>query len=372
MVSFGEWIASKTWQEIDGVASPSTQVQILHSILEQGMERCFEMKTRKKKTTEPVWMTDEIRTLIRKRRRLYRRVKRKEKWMEIKAIVAAKVSERKKGHGQYVKDKFAAEKDSGNFYRSVNSIMKGCEQEAWNVRALYPDQTDQDISEIMAEYFNKISEEYRPLQNSDIPTTHDTHLPIITEEQVRRRLIKMSKPTSQVPGDIPPTLYKHYANYLAVPVTKIFNNIARTFEWPELWGVEYVTIIPKCPSPETVDQCRNISCTNFLSKVIEAVVLEWARSEVKLSANQYGGEPGCSPSHFLVQMNDYIASTLEDNKAGIVLTSMDFSKAFNRLSHQSCLKQIQLKGASNQIIKLIASFLKGRRCRSALAKQGRH
>ena len=42
------------------------------------------------------------------------------------------------------------------------------------------------------------------------------------------------------------------------------------------------------------------SCTNFLSKVFERFVLRWAKAEVMPKTNQYGGQPGCSTNHFLV------------------------------------------------------------------------
>ena len=67
ILDFGEWIASKSWQEIENATSPSAQVRILH----EGMEKCFEMKKRSKKSTEPVWMTDEIRLLIKKNPAVY-------------------------------------------------------------------------------------------------------------------------------------------------------------------------------------------------------------------------------------------------------------------------------------------------------------
>ena len=55
-----------------------------------------------------------------------------------------------------------------------------------------------------------------------------------------------------------------------------------------------------------------------------------------------------------------ITDHLEDSRASVVLTSIDYSKAFNRLEHQACLEAFARKGASNQLIRILASFLKGR------------
>ena len=226
---------------------------------------------------------------------------------------------------------------------------------------MFPNEPDEDIVEKLSLFFNKISTEYTPLRDEEIPVSYSKNLPALTHEQVRRRMLKMSKPTSTVPGDLPPILYKHYANLIAGPVVSIFNSAIRHAEWPALWSVEYVSVIPRVTSPESVDQCRNIACTNFLSKVLESFVLDWIREEVKLSSKQYGGEPGCGPAHFLLQMNEFIHSSLEDNRAGVVMTSMNFSKAFNRLSHLTCLTELNKKGASTDMMKLVSCFLRGRK-----------
>ena len=155
-------------------------------------------------------------------------------------------------------------------------------------------------------------------------------------------------------------LYDHYSGTLAGVVTDIFNSTLNTNEWPAQWSKEYVTIIPKGPSPESIDACRNISCTNYLPKVLENFVLEWIREDVKTSLNQYGGEPGCGPAHFLIDTLDYVTSSLEDNRAAVILTSVDYSKAFNRLQHSICLRELAKKGASEQMLNVIAGFLGNR------------
>ena len=73
-------------------------------------------------------MTDEIRDLIRKRRKLFRRMKRKGRWIFLKKLTEEKIKKRKKGHAKNVRQKFL-DGDSKNFFRSVTSIMKGNEEE---------------------------------------------------------------------------------------------------------------------------------------------------------------------------------------------------------------------------------------------------
>lgn len=93
----------------------------------------------------------------------------------------------------------------------------------------------------------------------------------------------------------------------------------------------------------------------------ESFVLEWAREQVVPKHNQMGGEKGCSTAHYLTEVCNEIAEGLEDNRAAVTLTAVDYSKAFNRLEHAACLRSFAKKGASSNVIRLLAAFLNGRR-----------
>ena len=112
-------------------------------------------------------------------------------------------------------------------------------------------------------------------------------------------------------------------------------------------------IIPKGNDLQDPSQCHNISCTNFLSKILEGFVPSWAREEVVPKLNQYGGEPAASATQFLVEMDDQTACALEDNRAAVVLPSMDFSKAFNHLDHSKCLGGLKKRGMSTPVLSKI-------------------
>ena len=74
-----------------------------------------------------------------------------------------------------------------------------------------------------------------------------------------------------------------------------------------------------------------------------------------------GGVRGCSTLHLLVDMWDEVVRGLQDNRAAVTLTSIDYAKAFNRLSFQHCLARFARKGASTPVIELLATFLSNRR-----------
>ena len=163
-----------------------------------------------------------------------------------------------------------------------------------------------------------------------------------------------------VEGDLFPECVTKYSDLLAVPLTKIYNMILASRTWPSPWKKETVTVIPKSPSASTFEECRNLSCTPLFSKLMESYLMEMISSEVKVDTTQYGGIKRCGTEHFLLQAWNNILTTLEDNRSSMNLITIDYAKAFNRMSHQHCLQAFKVKGASQLTIDLIAAFLKGR------------
>ena len=79
-----------------------------------------------------------------------------------------------------------------------------------------------------------------------------------------------------VSGDLFPSLVTKFSDFLAVPLTSIYNEVTRTMIWPLSWKKESVTVIPKTKIPTEIGHLRNISCTLLVSKIYESFVLGWA------------------------------------------------------------------------------------------------
>ena len=59
-------------------------------------------------------------------------------------------------------------------------------------------------------------------------------------------------------------------------------------------------------------------------------------------------------------MWDEICCNLEDARASMVITAVDYAKSFNRLCLQHCLRAFARKGASTETLRILASFLSNR------------
>ena len=254
----------------------------------------------------------------------------------------------------------ASPEKTRNFFKTIKAYKSAEKPKSFDIRELRPGVPDKELADEVAQYFNRISDEFSPLDPFDIPRTYDRQLPLLTSAEVEKRLGECKKPASMVDGDIFPRLVAPCSRVLAIPLTDIFNTITITMVWPMAWKCKIVTVIPKKNIPDSFADLRNISCTRLFSKVYESYVLMWALEEIELKPNQFGGQKGCSTSHMLLTIWNEICENCEDYRSGTVLTAIDYAKAFNRLSYQHCLKAFQKKGSSTQIIRLLATFLTNR------------
>ena len=138
-------------------------------------------------------------------------------------------------------------------------------------------------AELIAQHFSSISQEYAPLDVTSLPPNVNLFLqnsdqslaPKLSVTDVQSRISKAKKPNGTVPGDLPKKLVQVCSSTIAVPATIIFNQITKDAEYPRAWKIEHQIALGKVPSPETLDQIRNIAKTPFLSKCYESFVGGW-------------------------------------------------------------------------------------------------
>ena len=326
------------------------------------VEEFFPLKKVRRKNTDPPWLDKKTAKMIEDRKQLYvSEGGHTELWKEEKKRTNEAVRNRKRVFFDRQKDKLLDDDANRNFYTHVRNFGKAERPKLFDVRDLFPqEETDKKIAEELACYFNGVSNEFNPLSPEEIPCTRDKELPELHEYEVSEQIRRFRKPKSTVPGDIFPKLVTQFSDFLAIPLTNIYNTITATKAWPKCWKKEFVTIISKKTSPESLSDLRNISCTLLASKMYESYVLDWLKAEVALRSNQYGGIKGLSTDHLLVSMWQTILENAEDYRAGTVISSIDYSKAFNRMGYQECLTALARNGASTPVLELVTTFLTDR------------
>ena len=358
--SFLEDLGAQDWDAVERAQTTSEKVETFQAVLDSLLNKNFKWKTTKRRKQDKPWINDRVRWLSGKSRKLYDREGRSRRWMNLKKKIAKITKKRAEIYMSNVRKNMTGPEACRDFFKNVQNYSCREKPPQFDVRDLFPNKDDREVANKVADHFNKISSEFNGLNPADVPDTVDLDLPVLSCDEIAKRLRDMKKPRSKVKGDIFPSLVNRASAMLAVPLSKIYNQITRTGEWPALWKIEYVTPIPKKQHPESLDDMRNISCTQFLSKAYESFILGWLGQQVKLRPNQYGGVKGSGSEHFLVEMWQRSMEGLEDPRAGVLLSSIDYSKAFNRLDFAWCLQALKNKGACKQLIRIVASFLSNR------------
>ena len=364
VVEYGRRLRQADWSTILGPEmSTDEMVEAFQAWTSRLTDELFPMKTARRRSNEDPWITDAIRRVSKQKCRVYKRQGKSRHWRILDHRIQQMTMFAKR---DYV-DRFAQSGTSTrSFFTAVKKLGSAANNEEWNLTSLFPGSTGLEAGEKAAEYFTRITDLFEPLQH--VEASEDEMRRPITEEEVRKRLKEAKKPNSTVEGDILPRVVKAHNDALAVPVTRIFNSVFRHSSWPVAWKTETTVIIPKVSNPESLADCRNLSCTPFLSKVLESIVLEDMRSEIPEDLDQYGGTKASSVDHLLVDLFEGVTRPLEDGQPSLVL-GIDFEKAFNRLDHDKCLSQLKRLGASKSSIALTRSFLTGRMMRVKVGSQ---
>ena len=188
--------------------------------------------------------------------------------------------------------------------------------------------------------------------------------PTVTVQDTLKKIIGAKKPRSGVPGDLPCQIIKEFTEELSTPVSTILNNLFQSAVWPEQWRMEYVTPIGKIPQPETEDDLRPISLTNFFSKVAEHFIVAWLLEFIgdKIDIRQFGGSKGNSITHYVIELINFILSNQEETAPTAILACMvDFSKAFNRQDHGILITKLSDMDVPGWLLKLVIAFLTNRK-----------
>ena len=357
---FGRWIITHDWSDVFLAQSSNDKAKAYQSHIDSAMERFFPLRTVRRKSSDLPWINKAIKKKIRRRKKVYRKEGRSELWKYLKAATDKLIKDRKRSYMDLKKRQLSEPDANRSFFRLVKAFNTPEKPQTFDIRTLRPGKTDSEIANELADFFNRISSEFDGLTPDQIPITKHRQLEPLMPHEVAGRIKRFRKPKSMVTGDAFPALLTRFSDFFAIPLTEVFNSVASTQIWPAVWKTEYVTVIPKKSTPESFNDLRNISCTLLVSKIMESYVLEWASQEVAVKLNQFGGVRGCSGGHMILGVWQRILTDLEDRRAATVLTSIDYSKAFNRLSFQHCLKSFAKRGATTPLLKLLATFLTNR------------
>ncbi|CAM4527941.1 unnamed protein product [Lepidochelys kempii] len=157
-----------------------------------------------------------------------------------------------------------------------------------------------------------------------------------------------------------PSVLKELVDVIAEPLAIIFENSWRSGEVPDDWKKANVVPIFKKGKKKDLGNYRPVSLTSAPGKIMERILKETILKQLEerkvIRNSQHGFIKGKSCLTKLIAFYDEITGSVYEGKAADVLF-LDFSKAFDTVSHSILASKLKKYGLDEWTIRWIESWL---------------
>ena len=146
-------------------------------------------------------------------------------------------------------------------------------------------------------------------------------------------------------------------------IANIINNSFKEGKFPDALKFAKVVPIYKDGTKTEVENYRPISLLTLFSKIYEKLMhkrlVEFLEQNSTLYENQYGFRSGRSCEHALLNAQNILNNSLNNNQISLLLL-IDFSKAFDMVDHKILLHKLHRYGIRGNALEWLTSYLSQR------------
>ena len=371
------WWVSNVFEDIDDVAN-SWEV-IYKGIVE---EFIIERKAKIRTNSLP-WITTEIRKLLNKRYRLLKKwQKTKDHETRLKYNESRNLArkEMRKAETNYWKEEFQEATNSKDFWRTVKKVQK---KRANNKIGPIEDDSgtietrDTVKAELMNDFFPTIGEklanelpdnQHTEEENYTTCPSEITTAPIIqdikTDREFLQKQLKSIKPEkASGPDNIRPKDFKLAEESIIEGLDIVIQKSKQTRKMPSKWKTGEVKVAFKKGDPTQRTNYRPLTMLSLPSKIMEGQICKQIDEHIEknnLSNDcQWGYKKGKSTETLLIKMTEDWKKAIDQGKVvGIIF--LDFSKAFDSVSHPILMEKVKETGIKGALYDWICDYLTNR------------
>ena len=187
---------------------------------------------------------------------------------------------------------------------------------------------------------------------------------VTTPAKVRQFLKNTAPKLSAGPDNIPSIMVKKLGDQLAEPLSTMYNLSFYGGKCPKLWKMANVTpIFKKKGKRSNIEDYRPVSLTCVFSRIAEKIVRDTVVDHLNensfLNEIQHGFvKKKGTMTQLLLSLNAWVKAL--DDKRNIDAAYLDFSKAFDTVSHKKLLLKLHAYGIRNNVYRWISDFLSER------------
>ncbi|KAK4832424.1 hypothetical protein QYF61_023103 [Mycteria americana] len=336
---------------------------------EQAVPRC--QKT-SRQGRRPAWLTRELWLELRKKRRVYNVWKKGQATQEDYKGVARLGREKiRRAKAELERNLAAAVKDNKKyFFKYISSKRRAKE----NLQPLVDRggntvTKDEEKAEVLNAFFASV---FNSRTNCSLVTQppeledrdgDQNGAPIIQGEMVSDLLHHLDAYKSMGPDEIHPRVLKELAEVLTKPLSIIYQQSWLTGEVPADWRLANVTPIFKKGRKEDPGNYRPVSLTSVPGKLMEQIILSAIIGHVEdnqgIKPSQHGFRKGRSCLTNLISFYAKVTHLVDEGKA-VDVVYLDFSKAFDTVSHSILLEKLAAHGLDGCTLLWVKNWLDGR------------
>ncbi|CAM5140018.1 unnamed protein product [Natator depressus] len=184
--------------------------------------------------------------------------------------------------------------------------------------------------------------------------------PSVEKEVIWDNLEKLDEHKSMGPDALHPRVLKELADVIAEPLAIIFENLWRSGDILDDWKKANVVPIFKKGKKEDPGNYRPVSLTSVPGRIMEQVLKESMLKHLEerkvIRNSQHGFTKGKSCLTNLIAFYDKITGSVDEGKA-VDMLFLDFSKAFDTVSHSILASKLKKYGLDEWTIRWIESWL---------------
>ena len=162
-----DWFIDQTWEKVYQAESAHDKAEIFQSMLINILDEIFPEKERKISSDDQPWITQKLKKMDRRRRRIFHKQRRSEKWKSLNKLFKEEV---KSAKAQFYKKTIAdlKMKSPGQWYSALKKMTsKDQMSQQINIDEI-SHLPDQEQAEIIADKFSSIQNEYEQLKTDEI------------------------------------------------------------------------------------------------------------------------------------------------------------------------------------------------------------
>ncbi|KAK4816876.1 LOW QUALITY PROTEIN: hypothetical protein QYF61_024518 [Mycteria americana] len=165
------------------------------------------------------------------------------------------------------------------------------------------------------------------------------------------------------PDEIHPRVLKELAEVLTKPLSIIYQQSWLTGEVPVDWRLANVTTIFKKGRKEDPGNYRPVSLTSVPGKLMEQIILSAITQHLEdnqgIKPSQHGFRKGRSCLTNLISFCNKVTRLMDEGKA-VDVVYLDFSKAFDTISHSILLEKLAAHGLDGCTLRWLKNWLDSR------------